>query len=132
MNEIFHEIKSVLGGSIAEELEIEAGDFLVSIDGKPIIDVLDYRFRTQAEELIIEVQKTALNEIWELEIEKDEDEDLGLDFVLPLMSNQRNCCNNCIFCFIYQQPKKLRDTLYVKDDDPRMSFLLGNYVKNQL
>jgi len=123
-----HEIKSVIPGSIAHELGIEAGDRLISIGNESIIDVLDYRFHLQDEFLIVEIEKAVDNEIWELEIEKNYGEDLGLEFEFPLMSKQKVCCNNCVFCFVDQQPKGLRDSLYVKDDDPRLSFLMGNYV----
>jgi len=106
---------------------IERGDFLLAINNGEVRDILDYRFRVQAEQLLVEVEKPC-GEIWELDIEKDADTDLGLEFVQALMSNTRRCRNKCIFCFIDQQPPGLRDTLYVKDDDVRLSFLLGNYV----
>lgn len=122
-----HEIIRVLPGSIADELEITSGDTLLQINGKKIRDVLDYEFTTQAEELLLEIEKPD-GEIWELEIEKDSDEDLGLAFKHPLMSEKRRCANKCIFCFIDQQPPGLRPSLYFKDDDPRLSFLHGNYV----
>ena len=128
MQSVSHTIKDVLPGSIAFEMGIEAGDSLLSIDGNAIIDVLDYRFKIMEEEILIEIEKHAINEIWELEIEKDSDEDLGLVFDTPLMSKTRICQNKCLFCFVDQQPSGLRNTLYVKDDDPRLSFLLGNYV----
>jgi len=108
-------------------LDIARGDFLLQINGKKIRDVLDYRFVVQSEELTIEILKPT-NEIWELEIEKDADEDLGIIFEQPLLSAKRKCCNKCIFCFIDQQPRGLRPSLYVKDDDVRLSFLHGNYV----
>ncbi|MCL2387329.1 MAG: DUF512 domain-containing protein [Defluviitaleaceae bacterium] len=127
-----HEIIEVLPDSIAHELEISAGDILLSINGKKIIDVLDYRFVVLSEELLLEIQKAAQppeqGEIWELEIEKDADEDLGLVFKSPLMSEKRHCRNKCVFCFVDQQPPNLRPSLYIKDDDPRLSFLHGNYV----
>ena len=132
-----HKIKKVTIGSIAQELEIKPGDSLISIkkvnssfsdiETVNIIDILDYRFLEQEEELLLEIQKPN-GEIWELEIEKDSFEELGLEFELPLMSEQRTCENKCVFCFIDQQPKGLRDSLYIKDDDPRESFLIGNYV----
>ena len=129
---IKHEISSVEAGSIAEEMEISPGDFLLSINKEAVRDFLDYRFKTADEEfLVLEIEKGTgpeKGQIWELEIEKDGDESLGMEFKQSLMSDTRRCCNQCIFCFIDQQPPGLRDTLYVKDDDPRMSFLLGNYV----
>ena len=127
-----HEIIEILPESIAHELGITPGDILLQINGKKISDVLDYRFTVQSEELLLEIQKAEhspfTGEIWELEIEKDADEDLGLIFKHPLMSAKRSCCNKCIFCFVDQQPPGLRPTLYIKDDDPRLSFLHGNYV----
>jgi len=122
-----HKILEVEQNSIANELEIEPGDCLLSINGQKVADVLDYRFMIQSEELIVEIQKSN-NEIWELEIEKDETEDLGLIFQSGLMDEQRSCNNRCIFCFVDQMPKGLRHSLYFKDDDPRLSFLSGNYV----
>ncbi|MCL1884901.1 MAG: DUF512 domain-containing protein [Defluviitaleaceae bacterium] len=128
-----HEIAKIVPGSIAWELEIAPGDFLLQINGKEIQDVLDYRFEVESEELLLEVQKggnpsEGSGEIWELEIEKDAEEDLGIVFKEPLMSKKRECTNKCIFCFVEQQPKGLRPSLYVKDDDIRLSFLHGNYV----
>ena len=122
-----HKIIEVRPGSIADELNIEPGDSLLLINGNKIADVLDYRFMIQDEYLIVEIEKSD-GEIWELEIEKDEMEDLGFIFESSLMDNQRACTNHCIFCFIDQMPKELRPSLYFKDDDPRLSFLTGNYV----
>ena len=124
---IKHEISNIVKNSIAAELGITCGDFLLSINGEAVRDILDYRFRIQDESLLMEIEKPD-GEIWELDIEKDPDEDLGLAFKLSLMSHTKRCGNNCVFCFIDQQPKGLRPSLYVKDDDPRLSFLLGNYV----
>jgi len=126
-NEIKHEIILIEKNSIAAELEITAGDFLISINNEVIRDVLDYRFRIADEFLTLEIEKPE-GEIWELEIEKDSDEDLGLVFKDSLMSQTMQCHNKCMFCFVDQQPKGLRPSLYIKDDDPRLSFLLGNYV----
>ena len=122
----FHVIKSVAKGSIAEELEIEPGDKLISIDGNEIKDVLDYRYYINAEEFTMVIEK-ANGEEWELDIESDY-EDIGLEFEEGLMSDYKFCTNNCIFCFIDQMPKGMRETLYFKDDDSRLSFLQGNYV----
>lgn len=122
----FHVIKSVAKGSIAEELEIEPGDKLMSIDGNEIKDVLDYRYYINAEEFTMVIEK-ANGEEWELDIESDY-EDIGLEFDEGLMSDYKSCTNNCIFCFIDQMPKGMRETLYFKDDDSRLSFLQGNYV----
>ena len=122
----FHIIKSIAKGSIAEELEIEPGDKLISIDGNEIKDVLDYRYYINAEAFTMVIEK-ANGEEWELDIENDY-EDIGLEFEEGLMSDYKSCTNNCIFCFIDQMPEGMRETLYFKDDDSRLSFLQGNYV----
>ena len=122
-----HRISAVEEESIANELGIIPGDILLTVEGEKIIDVLDYRFRLQTENLIVEIEKPD-GEVWEIDIEKDFDEDLGLEFEMPLMSELKPCKNNCLFCFIDQEPKGLRETLYIKDDDWRLSFLHGNYV----
>lgn len=120
-------ISNVLPGSIAEESGIETGDIIVSVNGEKIEDVFDYRFLIANESLLLEVLKKN-GEIWEIEIEKDEYEDLGIEFSNSLMDELKCCRNKCIFCFIDQLPKGMRETLYFKDDDSRMSFLMGNYV----
>ena len=122
-----HVIDKVEPGSIAEELEIEAGDILLSINGKEIEDVFDYHYLIHDEYLDVSILKSS-GEEWELEIEKDYDEDLGIVFENGLMDNYKTCHNKCIFCFIDQMPEGMRDTLYFKDDDTRLSFLQGNYV----
>jgi len=122
-----HLIKNVVPGSIAEEVEIEAGDILISINEKEIKDIFDYQLLCEDEEILLCVRK-ADGEEWEIEIEKDEDEDLGLVFENGLMDEYHSCRNKCIFCFIDQMPKGMRDTLYFKDDDSRLSFLQGNYI----
>lgn len=122
-----HVISKVLQGSIAEELNIEPGDTLISINGLEIEDVFDYHFYVNDEEIVLLIRK-ADGEEWELEIEKDYDEDLGIEFEQGLMDTYRSCRNKCVFCFIDQMPKGMRDTLYFKDDDSRLSFLQGNYI----
>jgi len=122
-----HKIISVAENSIAWEMELREGDVLLSINSQEIKDLLDYRWLVAEEELLIVAQKPC-GEIWELEVEKDADEDLGLGFDPDSMGENRVCGNACIFCFIDQQPPGLRDTLYVKDDDPFQSFAAGNYV----
>ena len=122
-----HKICVVEEESIADQLGVESGDFLLTIDGSTIIDVLDYRFRMHSANLLVEIEKTN-GEIWELDIEKNESADLGLFFESPLMSNVKLCTNKCIFCFVDQEPPGLRKTLYVKDDDWRLSFLHGNFI----
>ncbi|MGN0343038.1 MAG: DUF512 domain-containing protein [Roseburia sp.] len=122
-----HVICSVVPGGIGEELELEPGDELLSINGKTVEDIFDYQYLTNDEYLTVEIRK-ADGEIWELDIEKDYDEDLGIEFENGLMDDYKSCSNKCIFCFIDQMPKGMRDTLYFKDDDSRLSFLQGNYV----
>ena len=122
-----HLIARIDPQSIAEELEIEAGDYVLSVDGQEIEDVFDWRALTSDEELVLLIEK-ASGEEWELEIEKDPYEDLGIVFASDLMSDYRRCSNACIFCFIDQMPKGMRETLYFKDDDSRLSFLQGNYI----
>ena len=127
MNNKGHVITRIVPGSIAEELELEAGDIVLKIDDQWLEDVFDYHFLIQDEELTLLVQK-ASGEEWELEIEKDAEEDLGIVFENGLMDDYRRCSNNCIFCFIDQMPPGMRETLYFKDDDSRLSFLQGNYI----
>ncbi|MDE6892485.1 MAG: radical SAM protein, partial [Lachnospiraceae bacterium] len=122
-----HSIKEVLPGSIAMELEMEAGDRLLAINDEEIRDIFDYQYQVENEYLEILVEKPD-KEQWLLEVEKEEDEDLGIIFENGLMDDYRTCRNKCIFCFIDQMPKGMRDTLYFKDDDSRLSFLQGNYV----
>ena len=122
-----HIVSGVVPGSIAEELEIGAGDRLLAVDGHEIEDIFDYQFYTEDEEIVLLIEKPD-GEQWELEIEKEADEDLGIRFGQGLMDEYRSCCNKCIFCFIDQMPEGMRDTLYFKDDDSRLSFLQGNYV----
>ena len=113
-------------GSIGEELELEPGDVLLTIDGKEIEDIFDYDYMTDSESFVMTIQKKN-GEEWELEIESG-GEDLGLTFENGLMSEYRSCRNKCIFCFIDQMPPGMRETLYFKDDDSRLSFLQGNYI----
>ena len=122
-----HIIKTVESGSIAEELELEPGDILLSINSEEIEDIFDYRFIIKDEYLEVAIRKKN-GEEWVLEIDKEFDEDLGLEFENSLMSEYRSCCNKCIFCFIDQMPPGMRETLYFKDDDSRLSFLQGNYI----
>ena len=122
-----HIVEKVLSGSIAEEMEITPGDALLEINGHKIEDIFDYPYYTQDEYIEILVRKPS-GEEWLLEIDKGYDEDLGITFENGLMDDYRSCHNKCIFCFIDQMPKGMRDTLYFKDDDSRLSFLQGNYV----
>ena len=122
-----HLIKAVKDGSIAQEMEIEAGDRLLSINGEEVEDVFDYQYLMQDEYVEVSVLKPS-GEEWLLEIDKEYEEGLGVEFENGLMDEYRSCCNKCIFCFIDQMPKGMRPTLYFKDDDSRLSFLQGNYV----
>ncbi|WP_251390798.1 DUF512 domain-containing protein [Mediterraneibacter agrestimuris] len=122
-----HMISSVAKGSIAREMGIEPGDILLSVNGHEIEDIFDYRYYIEDEYLELLIEKPD-GEQWELEIEKEEYEDLGMEFEQGLMDEYRHCHNKCIFCFIDQMPPGMRDTLYFKDDDSRLSFLQGNYV----
>lgn len=123
-----HVISAVEEGGIAWELGVESGDVLLSIDDNEIEDIFDYQYYTNEEVLTVLIRKPD-GEEWELEIEKEYEEDLGLDFGEGgLMDEYRSCRNKCMFCFIDQMPKGMRDTLYFKDDDSRLSFLQGNYV----
>ena len=122
-----HIVSLVEEGSIAWELGIEKGDELLKINNTEIEDIFDYQYFIQDEYIEVLIKK-ADGEEWLLEIDKDYSEDLGLTFENGLMDDYRSCHNKCIFCFIDQMPKGMRDTLYFKDDDSRLSFLQGNYV----
>ncbi len=121
-----HRIRSVDPGSIADELGLEPGDRLISIDGHDPEDIFDYEYYLENESVVVLAEK-ADGEEWELDIENDY-QDLGLTFENGLMSEYRSCTNKCVFCFIDQMPPGMRDTLYFKDDDSRLSFLQGNYI----
>ncbi|MEE1078678.1 MAG: DUF512 domain-containing protein [Agathobacter sp.] len=127
MNKKQHVIYKVLPNSIAEEMELESGDILLSINGNEIEDIFDYHYFVNDEYLVLLVKKQN-GEEWELEIEKEFDEDLGIEFENGLMDDYKSCSNKCMFCFIDQMPPGMRETLYFKDDDSRLSFLQGNYI----
>lgn len=122
-----HRVKEVEEGSIAWELGVEPGDVLLQINKHIIEDVFDYHYYVNDEELLVLIRKPD-GEEWELEIEKDYEEDLGITFESGLMDEYRSCRNKCMFCFIDQMPPGMRETLYFKDDDSRLSFLQGNYI----
>lgn len=124
---MLNEISKVLDGSIAEEVGIETGDKLLSINNNKVKDIIDYKYLIVDENVVLEVEKIQ-GEIWEIEIEKEYGEDIGLEFKEPMLDKPRVCHNKCIFCFIDQLPKGMRDTLYFKDDDSRLSFLQGNFI----
>ncbi len=118
-------IQGVAPGSIAAEFELEAGDRLLKVNGHRLRDLIDYSFYTSSDaELLLEIARQD-GEVWELELEREQGESLGLTFASPPPAR---CRNNCIFCFVHQLPGGLRKPLYVKDEDYRLSFLNGNYV----
>ena len=121
-----HLISAVEPDSIASDLGIQPGDFLLRLDGDTLIDIFDYRLRQLKSELLLTVRQHG--RVTEYEIEKDEDEDIGLSFANPMLQDCTSCSNHCLFCFIDQLPGGMRASLYFKDDDLRMSFLNGNYA----
>ncbi len=127
MKKHIHEIFDVLPGSIAWECGLQPGDKILSINDHDIQDIFDYQFYIEEEYLEILIRAKD-GEEFILEIEKDEEEDLGITFEESLMDEYHSCCNKCVFCFIDQMPPGMRDTLYFKDDDSRLSFLQGNYI----
>lgn len=120
-------IKDIEKDSPAQKSRIKPGDTLISINGNIIMDVLDYRFYQNNEKLVVEIIN-AKGKIKKFKIKKSEFEELGLEFDTYLMDEKRSCKNKCVFCFIDQLPKGLRESLYFKDDDSRLSFLFGNYI----
>lgn len=120
-------IREVLKGSIAEEAGIQPGDCILEINGERIKDIFDYRFLITDENVNMVIRKEN-GDIWDIDIEKDTYEDMGIEFEDPMIDSAKSCANKCIFCFIDQLPKGMRETLYFKDDDTRLSFLTGNYV----
>ncbi len=120
-------ISDIIKDSIAEELEFQKGEIILSINGEKPKDMIDYRYMICSEEIEIEIQKLN-NEIEVYEIEKDFDEDLGIIFESAVFDRIKPCTNHCIFCFVDQQPEGLRKSLYIKDDDYRLSYLQGTYI----
>lgn len=120
-------IATVDPDGIAAELGVTPGDALLSINGTPVGDVIDYLFLTADEYIEVEVRKPD-GDIWLLEIEKDYDDKLGIEFENPILDDARSCHNACVFCFIDQMPPGMRSSLYFKDDDSRLSFLQGNFI----
>ena len=119
-------IFSVDPGSPGARAGFRPGDTLLSINGHTILDVLDYRYHSEAEKLRVEIERQGKRRT--LRLRKEESEPLGLNFETYLMDRPRACVNKCVFCFIDQLPRGMRDTLYFKDDDARLSFLQGNYI----
>ena len=120
-------ISKVHKGSIADELGIEVGDLLISINDELIHDIIEYKFLLSDEYLEVEI-KNKKGQIYIYEIEKEYDDDLGIEFTNPIIDKAKSCKNKCVFCFIDQLPKGMRETLYFKDDDSRLSFLQGNFI----
>lgn len=120
-------IEKVEKNSIAEELNIVPGDILVAINDCEVKDIIDYKYLISDNYVVVRIEKEN-GDIWEFEIEKEFDEDLGIFFTNPLIDKAKSCRNNCMFCFIDQLPKGMRKTLYFKDDDSRLSFLQGNFI----
>ncbi|MBE7048575.1 MAG: DUF512 domain-containing protein [Ruminococcaceae bacterium] len=121
------EVFRVLPDSIASELGICPGDVVCTINGRRVADFLDYQFLTASKNILLKIQKKD-GQIMEFDIENEEMEDLGICFENMLFDPAKSCSNRCVFCFIDQLPPHLRQTLYFKDDDSRLSFLYGNYV----
>lgn len=122
-----NKIVKIEQGSIAEEVGIEVGDTLVSINETKVKDIIDYKFLMADEYIVVEIEKCN-GELWDIEIDKEYEEDLGIEFESSIMDKAHSCSNKCVFCFIDQLPKGMRKTLYFKDDDSRLSFLQGNFV----
>ena len=120
-------IRTVDPRSPASRAGIRPGETLLEVNGKPVVDVLDYKFYTYDPRLILTLQEPDGSRCT-VHIRKEEGEDLGLEFETYLMDRARSCANNCIFCFVDQMPKGMRKSLYFKDDDARLSFLMGNYL----
>ena len=120
-------ITKIQKGSIAEELEIQKGDILISINSQKVEDIIEYQYLIAEDYIELEIQ-TKLGEIVIYDIDKDVDEELGIEFENPITNSVQTCRNKCMFCFIDQLPKGMRKTLYIKDDDSRLSFLQGNFI----
>ena len=120
-------VSGIVKNSISEELGVTAGDILLSIDGIEPQDMIDYNYLCKGEEITIEIQKPN-GDIEEIELEKDYEDDLGIVFESAVFDKVKPCLNHCIFCFVDQQPEGLRNTLYIKDDDYRLSYLQGTYI----
>lgn len=120
-------INKVYTGSIAEEVGIEVGDELLKINGNEIEDIIEYKYYIADEFLEVEILKSD-GQHWIVEIDKEYDEDLGIEFENPIIDEAKSCRNKCVFCFIDQLPPNMRQSLYFKDDDSRLSFLQGNYI----
>ncbi len=120
-------VKSVTDNSIAFDIGVIPGDIIVSVNGTPVLDILDFRFLTASEQYEIEIKKTN-GEVEIVEIINEDYEEFGVTFENYLIDKEKWCQNKCVFCFIDQLPKNMRKSLYYKDDDYRLSTLMGNYI----
>ncbi|MGE5545058.1 MAG: DUF512 domain-containing protein [Bacillota bacterium] len=120
-------VAGVIPGSIGEEMGVEPGDLVIAINGQPVKDILDYRYLADDQYLEVEIGKKS-GDVWSLEIQKDYEESLGLEFDAVVFDRIRPCVNKCLFCFVDQLPPGMRESLYVKDDDYRLSFHYGNFI----
>ena len=120
-------ISKVERGGLADDLGLKKGDELLEINGERLIDLIDYEQLMSCEELVLTVRDRS-GDVYEVECDKDMDEELGADFEGDMLGNVRLCANKCMFCFVEQLPKNMRKSLYVKDDDWRMSLMMGNYI----
>lgn len=120
------QVKNVAPGSVAERYGIRTGEHIVSIDSQPLIDYIDYVYFSAQKKLKIVVDSGLVQRV--VRIKKHEDEDLGLEFIEPMLSKKRVCANKCVFCFVDQLPRGMRGSLYLKDEDWRYSVVMGNYV----
>lgn len=123
----FSNITKIEPNSIAHQLGIQVGDLIISVNDKQVEDIIEYDYLT-ADEYVELAIKDKDGQVTVYEIEKDYDEKIGIEFENPIMNNIKTCSNKCIFCFVDQLPKGMRRTLYIKDDDSRLSFLQGNFI----
>lgn len=122
------EVSRVLQDSIAEEMDIRPGDIIIEANGREVYDILDLQYLTAEDEFTLLIAKQEKNEIWELKIEKEPGEQLGIELYSVSAGGLKKCVNNCVFCFVQQMPPGLRQSLYVRDDDYRLSVTQGSYI----
>ena len=126
MAENSHKVKEIRPDSPAADSGLCVGDILIAINGHKLLDIFDYHYHS--DDAILDLKVRRGDDTLSIHIEKEDGEDPGLTFENGLLDDYRSCSNGCIFCFIDQNPKGMRDTIYFKDDDTRLSFLQGNYV----